>query len=240
VDFFGVRAYQPGDPTRYLTARVTARHAETLFVNEFEQERVTEVGIILDVRSRSNIHTAESSLLEHGIRAAAALAAGLLEQGNRVGLLQYGSVLDWTFPGYGKVQRERILRALARTQPGDSPAFEELANIPTRLFPARTQLILISPLVPGDRDMLARLRARGYQLLVICPDPIAFERLALGNARAADLGARAAHLQRGELLADLLRAGIAVVDWDVAQPLHRVAEALSRAPFWAGQGGGIP
>ena len=239
VDFFGIRAYQPGDPMRYLNARATARHTEALFVNEFEQERVTEVGIILDVRSRSNIDTAEGSLLEYGIQAAAALAAGLLDQGNRVGLLQYGSVLDWTFPGYGKIQRERILRALARAEPGDAPAFEELANFPTQLFPARMQLILISPLLPTDRDMLVRLRARGYQLLVICPDPIGFERRALDDTLAAGLAARAARLQRGELLTELMRAGIGVVDWDVVQPLQQVAERLSRAPFWADLGGGM-
>jgi uncharacterized protein (DUF58 family) len=239
VDFFGIRAYQPGDPMRYLNARATARHTEALFVNEFEQERVTEVGIILDVRSRSNIDTAEGSLLEYGIQAAAALAAGLLDQGNRVGLLQYGSVLDWTFPGYGKIQRERILRALARAEPGDAPAFEELANFPTQLFPARMQLILIRPLLPTDRDMLVRLRARGYQLLVICPDPIGFERRALDDTLAVGLAARAARLQRGELLTELMRAGIGVVDWDVVQPLQQVAERLSRAPFWADLGGGM-
>src|SRR5262249_49002601 len=154
-----------------------------------------------------------------------ALASGLLDQGNRVGLLLYGNLFDWTFPGYGKIQRERILRALARTKSGDSPAFEELDRLPTQLFPARAQLILISPLQTRDRDMLIRLRARGYQLLVISPDPIAFEQQALGTDRSVELGARVARLERTVLLQNLRRAGIVVVDWDVAQPFHHVAAA---------------
>ncbi len=188
VEFFGVRAYRAGDPTRWINARATARHQEALFVNEFEQERVTEVGVILDVRWRGEVRTAQGSLLEYGIQAAAALASGLLDQGNRVGLLLYGNTLDWTFPGYGKIQRERILRALARATLGDAPVFEDLDRIPTRLFPARAQLMLISPLLPHDRDMLIRLRARGYQLLVISPDAIAFERQALETERSVELG----------------------------------------------------
>jgi uncharacterized protein (DUF58 family) len=239
VEFFGVRAYQAGDPTRWINARASARHQQALFVNEFEQERVTEIGLILDVRSRSEVRTAQGSLLEYSIQAAAALASGLLDQGNRVGLLLYGSTLDWTFPGYGKIQRERILRTLARAAPGDAPVFEDLDRIPTRLFPARAQLILISPLLPHDRDMLFRLRARGYQLLVISPDPIAFERQALEAERSVELGARVARLERTLLLHDLRQAGITLVDWDVARSFHQVAGvALSRMPFRpAGRGG---
>jgi uncharacterized protein (DUF58 family) len=231
VEFFGLREHQPGDPTRWINARATARHPEALFVNEFEQERVTEVGVILDVRRRSEIRTPHGSLLEYGVQAAAALAAALLDQGNRVGLLLYGNTMDWTFPGYGKIQRERILRALARAALGDAPVFEELDHIPTRLFPPRTQLVLISPLLAGDRAMLFRLRARGYQLLVISPDPVALEREALGSGRSVDLAVRVARMQRRLLLHELRQAGITVVDWNIAQPFSQVAAVThSRTP----------
>jgi uncharacterized protein (DUF58 family) len=235
VEFFGVRAYQPGDPTRRINARATARHSEALFVNEFEQERVTEVGMIVDVRARSDVLTARGALFEYGIQAAAALADGFIERGHRVGLLLYGNMLDWTFPGYGKLQRERIMRALARATPGESAAFEDLDRIPTRLFPARAQLVLISPLLPRDRDMLIRLRARRYELLVISPNPILFEQHALGAAPAVIQGAKVAGLERVVLLQGLRRAGITVVDWDVEQPFQQVvAAALSRGPRWSG------
>jgi uncharacterized protein (DUF58 family) len=241
VEFFGVRAYRAGDPTRWINARATARHPEALFVNEFEQERVTEVGIIVDVRARCDVRTMRGALFEYGVQAAAALADVFLDRGNRVGLLLYGNMLDWTFPGYGKMQRERILRALARAAPGDSAAFEELDRIPTRLFPARAQLGLVSPLLARDRDMLIRLRARRYELLIVSPDPIAFEQQALGAEPAVALGARVAGLERTVLLRGLRQAGITLISWDVAQPFQQVAAvALSRAPRWPSSAGPRP
>ena len=53
VEFFGVRNYEPGNSSRRINWRVTARHAEQLYSNEFQQERVADVGIVLDGRERS-------------------------------------------------------------------------------------------------------------------------------------------------------------------------------------------
>ena len=186
VEFFGVRGYQAGDPTRWINWNASARHPDALFTNEFEQERVADVGVIVDARRRSHIRAAGVSLFESTVQAAAALAQSALGDGNRVGLLVYGSFLDWTIPGYGKTQRERILQALARAEPGDSLVFDNLDLLPTRLFPPESQLILVSPLVQDDLPVLIRLRARGYQVLVISPDPIPLEveRLAQRSGRS--------------------------------------------------------
>ena len=50
VEFFGTRAYVPGDPLRHLNWKAGARW-DLLITNLFEQERVADVGIILDARS---------------------------------------------------------------------------------------------------------------------------------------------------------------------------------------------
>jgi uncharacterized protein (DUF58 family) len=232
VEFYGVREYQPGDPTRWINARATARNPQALFVNEFEQERVADVGLILDARRQGDVRTREGALFEYAIQATAALADTFLHRGNRVGLLMYGRSLDWTLPGYGKVQRERILRALARAETGDLPVLEKLDNLPTRLFPARSQIVLISPLLAHDVEMLGGLRARGYQLLVISPDPISFEQRALGQQPGAEAAARIARLERALLLQACRRTGVTVVDWPIDVPFQQVAEAaLSRPPI---------
>lgn len=229
VEFFGVREYQPGDPIRWINQRVSARHEQQLFVNEFEQERVADVGLILDARRQSDARANGGSLFEYGVRATTALAVALLKGGNRVGLFIYGRWLDWTFPGYGKMQQERILRALARAEPDASPVFETLDHLPARLFPARSQLILVSPLLPQDPELLISLRARGYRLLVISPDPVAFEEKEVGEGRAARLAVRLARLEREILLRQLRQAGIRVVNWQVDKPLPQMAQAaLSR------------
>ena len=161
--------------------------------------------------------------------ASARLADAFLSYGNRVGLFLYGGAIDWTFPGSGKVQRERILRALARAKMERSQVFDKLSHLPTRLFPVRSQLVLISPLQPDDRDDIVSLRARGYELLLVTPDAITFEMKTLATTRNTQLAARLAQLERAHLLRTLGRAGVNVFEWDVETPFHQVAHrALSR------------
>ena len=233
IDFFGVREYQVGDPRRWINWRVSARHPRDLFSNEFEQERIADVGLILDARQRTNIRSGQDSLFEHAIRATASLAERFLSDGNRVGLLIYGRSLNWTFPGYGKIQRERILRALARAQTGSSQVFDRLDYLPTRYFPAQSQLVLVSPLSRDDLPMLIRMRARGYQLLIIRPDPVAMELELLGRRPGVALAARIVRVERELQRRKLQQAGIQVVDWPVDQPFDRVVHAsLGRVRHW--------
>ncbi len=233
VDFFGIREYQMGDPFRWINWKVSARHRPSLFTNEFEPERITDVGLILDARRRTNIHGTETTLFDHAVRATASLAAAFLSDGNRVGLLVYGGILRWTFPGYGRVQRERILRALARAETGASLVFEHLGYIPTRYFTAKSQLVLISPLCPDDVAPLVHLRAQGYELLVISPDPIAFEAQRLESSGAVELAVRLARLERRVLLRRLRRAGVRTLDWRVDTPFDlTIHGSLSQQPHW--------
>lgn len=221
VEFFGVRQYQQGDPLRWINWKASARHQQAYFINEFEQERVADVGIILDTRRRSDVKSKDGdSLFEHSVLATAALSETFLNDGNRVGLLLYGTQLDWTIPGYGKIQRERILQSLARAEPGDSLIFGKLDHLPTRLFPSKSQLVLISPLHKDDQEMLIRLRGRGYALLIISPDPIAFEIQYAQMDSTLELAARIARIERTLILHRLRQAGIQVLDWDVETSLE--------------------
>jgi uncharacterized protein (DUF58 family) len=224
IEFFGVRAYQAGDSPRRINWRASARHTE-LFANEFQQERVADVGIVLDGRLRTNTCGGSQALFEHSVGAAASLADAFLTQGDRVGLLLYGNYLDWTVPGYGKLQRERILHALAGARLGDSMIFSALKYVPPRLFPPESQLVIVSPLTEDDLEPIILLKARGYQVLVVSPDPVAFEVSKLRDEPAVRLAGRLVRLERGLLLQRLRRAGVQVLDWDVNQPFDRVARA---------------
>ncbi len=229
VEFFGVREYQTGDPLRWINWKLSARHPRSLFTNEFEQERIADVGLILDARRRTDIELRCESLFQYSIRATASLAEVFLNDGNRVGLLIYGEVLNWTFPGYGKLQRERILRALAQASTGESQVFESLDYLPARFFPAQSQLVVVSPLCVDDLPMLVRLRARGYEVLLVSPDPIALEIQMLGANPTVSLAARIARLERTTLLRKLRRAGIQTVDWQIGQPFDQaIHTSLSR------------
>jgi uncharacterized protein (DUF58 family) len=234
VEFFGVRAFETGDPLGRINWRISARHMEDLYSNEFQQERVADVAVVLDGRERSNLYAGVHSLFEHSVLAAGAIADALLHQGNRVGLLVYSQFLQWTYPGYGRVQRERILYALSRAEPGASQVFEGLQYLPARLFPPQSQIILISPLLEDDYSTLVQLRARGYQVMIVAPDPVGFEagRLRPRPSKFAradiDLSARIIRLERAWMLARLRRAGVHVIEWDVSYPFDQISRSAFR------------
>ncbi len=225
VDFFGVREYQSGDPLRRVSWRAMARHSDRPYTIEFQQERTADVGLILDLRREGILEMGSTSLLERGIQATAALAESLLHDGHRVGLLLYGRGVEWLYPGYGRVQRERILRALAGAGPGDSQVFASLDFFPARLFPPRSQLIFISPLLGDDHRMLFRLRAQGYAVLVVSPDPVSFEVANSPDDPLLPLASRWVRLERRLLLQQLRQGGIVVADWQSDQPLDSVIHA---------------
>lgn len=233
VDFFGVRPFQPGDPSHWINWLASARHPNSLFSNEYEQERVADVGIILDGRERSNRIASNTSIFEYSILAAATLASTFIEQGDRVSLLHYGKYLQWTFPGYGKIQRERILRALAAVQPGHSLIYAYLEYLPTKIFPPKSQIILVSPLTPEDPDVLLQIRALGYQILVVSPNPITFEQSQLPDTEDKQLASRILTVERKLLIEKLIRGGIRLIDWDTTQPFDKVVSGLGRAPLMA-------
>ncbi len=241
VEFFGVRAYEAGDAPRRINWLISARHDQSLYSNEFQQERVADVAIVLDGRERSNLFPGDHSLFEHSVLAAGALADALLNQGNHVGLLVYSKYLQWTLPGYGRIQRERILHALSRAAPGSSQVFEGLQYLPTRLFPPESQIVLVSPLVEDDYPTLVQLRARGYQVIVISPDPVTFEEsvLLVRSTRIpraeVKLAARIIRMERQWMLRRIRRAGVQVVEWNVAQPFDQVSRGAFGRSFRFGR-----
>jgi uncharacterized protein (DUF58 family) len=255
IEFFGVREYYPGDERRFLNWKATARRDRPI-VNEFEQERVADVIILLDAREHSDVirpnppapphpfplrlrrgsgrgqeEASPQSLFEHSVRAALALAHYFTAQGNRVGLLIYGKYLDWTWPGFGRWQRERLLRAIVSAEKGDKAVFEDLENIPTRLLPASSQLVFVGPILESDIKTIVDLRLR-YEVLCIAPNPILFESAFLEATPEVELALRLEHLKRQALLAQLRRVGIRVVDWDVSKPLAAVVSGDLGRSAW--------
>jgi len=228
TDMFGVREYQPGDPLRRINWRATARYHDRAFTTEFEQERITDVGLILDVRRYNAMQAHGELLLDYSVRATAALAVRLLRDGHRVGLLFYGQGMQWVISGYGRVQQLRILRMLAAVTPATDTFFDNLKFLSPRMFPARSQLIFISPLMLDDHVSLFRLRARGYSVLVVSPDVVAFE---AASADYPPLAVRFARIERALLLRRLRQGGIVTVDWPTEVPLEeKLYTALAHVP----------
>jgi uncharacterized protein (DUF58 family) len=226
TDFFGVREYQSGDSLRWLDWRLTARHPHKYFTKEFEQEEIAEIGLILDARQRTEVRIGEGSLFESSVGATVSLAEMFLHQGHRVSLLVFGETISNVFPGYGKRQLYRIMSCLSKVQVGNGSSLNFFS---VRMFPSRALIILVSPLLSSDRSFLQRLRAFGYQVLLISPNSIDYLYPTLEQDFTNRLAIRATRIERYLLLSDIARLQIQVVDWKINQPLFPLIQnALSR------------
>lgn len=231
TDFFGVREYHPGDSLRTLDWRLTARHPRKFFTKEFEQEEIAEIGLILDARRNADLQIGGESLFEYGVSAAASLAEMFLHQGHRVSLLVFGENMLTTFPGYGKLQLHRIMTCLSKAKvEKENSRLGSLDFLPIRMFPPRALVIVISSLTSSDRYVFQRLRACGYQVFLVSPDPIDFAYPSLSQETTNQLAIRAARIERRLRLNAIAQLHIPIVDWRVDQPLFPlVRNALTRS-----------
>jgi len=219
IEFHNVREYQPGDSMNIINWIASARSYDRFFCNEFQMEKTADIWLILDARKRSDFWSGEKSLFEIMVEITASVQQMLLHHGNRVGLLVYGGFLGWTYLGHGKKQQEKLLAALMMAKTGESKIFDKLENLPTRIFPPRTQIIFISPIHSEDYKFLASIKAQSYQVLCISPDPIFFELGSSRNAESSDLGVRLARVERNFMLAKLRYSGIKVMNIDPSNDL---------------------
>lgn len=221
TDFFGVREYHPGDSLRSLDWRLTARHPRKFFTKEFEQEEIAEIGLLLDARPSTDLRIGEESLFEHCVGATASLAEMFLHQGHRVSLLVFGKTMSNAFPGYGKTQFHRIMGCLSKAKvETEERASAHFDFLPIRMFPSHALIIIFSSLTSADRSLFQRLRAYGYQALLVSPDPIDFAYPTLGQDINNRLAIRATRLERRVQLNSIAQLQIPVIDWQVRQPLY--------------------
>jgi uncharacterized protein (DUF58 family) len=222
IDFWGIREYRPGDSLRRLNWRLAARRTRKLFTNEYEREEIADYGLIIDARKFSSADKLEEELFEYSISAAAALSENYLKTGNRLSLLIFGDSIVSVYPGYGKHQLNKVQAALARARLGTNFPFTYLEYLPTRLFPARSLIVIFSTVNPRDLDIYARLISFGYEVLLISPDPVDYTSRMLPPTEPHSLAARAARVERTIQLKQLLKMGVQVIDWQVDQPLETI------------------
>jgi len=226
TDFSGTRDYVPGDPVRDLNWRAEALWGRPI-VNVFEEERAIDVGVLLDARS---IAYETSAQFEEAVRAAAAYADRLLAAGNRVSFLSYGSSIEWTPPGSGGMQRWLVRKAASRAALGSHAAFERFDAVPPKIFPPKSAILIVSPLLREDIPPLRSLKALGYSVAVLRlsgtrPRPLAAvtggsdaSPPAAGRGAStadftASLGARIAEIEETLVDGRLLAAGMEVLRW---------------------------
>lgn len=224
-EFYAVRPYVPGDELRRINWKGSARSGQ-LVTNEFEGEQVTDIAIVLDTTGSAGVF--ESNFIEESVSIAASLASLLLRQGNRVGLLIHGKHRAWIRPAFGKKHLLKILYQLAGVRPGRgvltiSYVLESLAPV---MLPARSQVILVSPLLEVDvAEIIKTLVVEGYSVLVLTSR---FESERLGHDESERLARRIVAIERNNILA-YARRYASVVELAPGVPLRI---ALRRIRKW--------
>ena len=226
LNFWGVREYHMGDSLRWLNWKTIARHPRHMYTTEFEHEEIMDVGLILDARLQTEVQFDKESLFGCSVSATMSLAELFLREGNRVGLLIFGQHMTPLHPGYGKKQLQRISTALAGATAKSNFSLIYLEYVQKRLFSNRALIIVISPLALKDLQTYKQLRAYGYQILLVSPDPISFAARHSPPDSVLDLALRAAKIERYAYLKQLLRLGVNVVDWQVERSLNETLHII--------------
>jgi uncharacterized protein (DUF58 family) len=169
-----VREYRPGDPSRAIDWKVTARRG-------FPHVRINDAGlsgavaILLECDTRAGVAEEGSpAMLECCVRIAASLAAELVARRHTVGLLANGvppgdRARLAVPPGAGPQQLSTILEALARVQTivvKPLPALS--AENAGRMLPSGASVICVSGIdCARTSAMLAEMASRGHPSLLL-------------------------------------------------------------------------
>jgi uncharacterized protein (DUF58 family) len=223
LEFADLRQFVLGDRIRRINWRASARRRE-LWVNEFHAERNADVILFLD--SFIDVRRGAEGTLDEAIRAAASLSERYLLEKDRVGLVNFGGVLNWLRPGTGLVQRYRIVEALLSTEITLSYAWKEIDVLPRGTLPPNALVLALTPLL-DDRAIgaLLDLRARGFDLAIVEVSPLPFTEPPQGET--GELAFRLWKLRREGRRAEYERAGAPVVEWREGTPLTAVLEGVN-------------
>lgn len=232
--FEGLREWVPGDDTRIIDWKATARRRK-LIARQYEDERRQQVLIALDA---GRLLTAESDgvpRLEAAIEAALELAHAAVAHDDNVGIMVFADTIQaWVSPARGRRGLRAVLGALAATEgrlvESDYPAAFRLLAARSR---KRALTVLFTDLIDRTASgalvtQTGTLRPRHLPIAVTLRDP-ALERVAsLRPDRPADAYERAAAeellLARGEALGALRRQGVVVLDVPPARAGRAIVE----------------
>jgi uncharacterized protein (DUF58 family) len=223
LEFTDLRPFAAGDLIRRINWRASARRGD-FWVNEFHAERNADVILFLD--SFADARRGGTGTLDQAIRAAASLSERYLVDKDRVGLVNFGGVLNWLRPGTGMLQRYRIVEALLNTEVALSYAWKEIDVLPRGTLPPKALVLALTPLL-DDRTVsaLLDLRARGFDLVVIEISPLPYAEPPPG--RSGELAFRLWKLLRKGRRSEYERAGAPVVEWHDGTPLTTILEGVS-------------
>ncbi|MDH6221293.1 DUF58 domain-containing protein [Streptomyces pseudovenezuelae] len=221
TEFDSLREYVPGDDTRSIDWRATARQS-TVAVRTWRPERDRHILLVLDTGRTSAGRVGDAPRLDASMDAALLLAALASRAGDRVDLLAYDRRVRALVQG--RTARD-VLPSLVNAMATIEPELVELdarglTATALRTAPRRSLIVLLTsldtaPVEEGLLPVLSQLTQRHTILVASVADPyIARMATARGNTDAVYEAAAAAQAQseRHRTAEQLRRHGVTVVD----------------------------
>ncbi|MFH0175066.1 DUF58 domain-containing protein [Streptomyces cacaoi] len=234
TEFDSLREYVPGDDTRSIDWRATARHS-SVAVRTWRPERDRHILLVLDTGRTSAGRVGDAPRLDASMDAALLLAALASRAGDRVDLLAYDRRVRALVQG--RTARD-VLPSLVNAMATLEPELVEtnargLTATALRTAPRRSLIVLMTtldaaPVEEGLLPVLPQLTQRHTVLVASVADPhIAHMATSRGNAEAVYEAAAAAQAQteRHRTADQLRRHGVTVVDATPDQLAPTLADA---------------
>jgi uncharacterized protein (DUF58 family) len=229
-DFYGLREYVTTDPLRVVNWKASARRGK-LISKEFEDERLGDVVLVIDMRPLSRIGEGSLNTVDADVNGALAVAQKVLLERNRLSIVYLRKGVGWI---KGITSRRRIQEIVDKA---DFP--EELETNPINMlpytiknsFPTRAHVVVFSPLLDDEMErMLKEVALVGYDVLLVSPSPasscIGLYRKPVVNA-ALKTSRNLVLLRRKNRLLKLSKI-MRVVDWDFAEALALTLKRIER------------
>ncbi|MFD5522193.1 DUF58 domain-containing protein [Streptomyces sp. NPDC127066] len=221
TEFDSLREYVPGDDTRSIDWRATARRT-TVAVRTWRPERDRHILLVLDTGRTSAGRVGDAPRLDASMDAALLLAALASRAGDRVDLLAYDRRVRALVQGRAAGD---VLPSLVNAMAGLEPELVEtdargLTATAVRTAPRRSLIVLLTtldaaPVEEGLLPVLSSLTQRHTVLLASVADPhVARMAKARGDVDAVYEAAAAAQAEAGRrrTAETLRRHGVTVVD----------------------------
>ncbi len=224
-EFFSLREYVPGDELRRINWKATARQLNPI-TNEFEGEKSGDVILVVDGYLQGNVGTLRQNTTKASIQAASSLAADILKDRNRVGLIVLGDFLSWVYLGSGREQYYKIMECLSKVEGGGVWQLEDARALIDNFFPARSLIVFISPLIQEKvTETVVDMCRQEYDVMIISPNPVDLEKKVLDSYEPA--AEKVLDMGRKNVIESLWSYG-PVVDWDPTEPLEAALEEVVR------------
>jgi len=233
TEFDSLRDYVFGDDVRSIDWRATARRSQVV-VRTWRPERDRRVMIVLDTSRTSAGRVENAPRLDAAMDAALLLAALAARAGDRVEMIAVDRQVRARVEGFG---RSELLPAMVDAMATLEPALVEadwtaIVTAVRQRMTHRALVVLLTPLEAaaveeGLLPVVHRLTSHHQVLLASVADPaVAAMATARGDAYAV-YGAAAAErafLDRAAVTAELVRAGVEVVDASPAELPPQLAD----------------